>query len=175
MIHLVQAGVLVLHNEGAAAADASIHVVPLSHLLSVPDSLSILLIIFLRFVHFVHRVSLGWILVVLTHVAWMVACRSWRTTTSSHTFKHVLWRGPRGVGASIHLFKLFHILRHFRLMRHRNITTVLIVLNTSIWVFSWIKALVSSWCPFHRLILNEGWIWSNSTEIILLVNYHWSL
>ena len=69
MIHLVQAGVLVLHNEGAAAADASIQVVPLSHLLSVPDSLSILLIIFLRFVDFVHRVSLGWILVVLTHVA----------------------------------------------------------------------------------------------------------
>ena len=174
MIHLVQASVLVLHNEGATATDASIHVLSISHLLSVPNSLSILLIIFLRFVHFVNGVSVSWILVVLASMAWMVVCsRYW--TTSSHTFEHVLWRGPHGSGACIHLLKLFHILRHFRLVLHRNICIVLIVLDSSIWVFSLSKPLIGCWSHFYWWVLDERWIWSNTTEVELLVYYHWSL
>lgn len=58
---LMQASVFVLHHKRATAADASVHVVPLSHLLSVPYLLSIL-IVFLRLVHFAHGVSLSWVL-----------------------------------------------------------------------------------------------------------------
>jgi len=66
VIHLVQSSVLVLHDERAAAADASVHIVPVSHLLCVPYGLSILLVIFLRLVDFVHGVPVSRVLVVLT-------------------------------------------------------------------------------------------------------------
>jgi len=175
VIHLVQSSVLVLHDERAAAADASIHIVPVSHLLCVPYGLSILLVIFLRLVDFVHGVPVSRVLVVLTSMTWMVVCSGCRTTTCSHSFKHVLWRGPHGSSASVHLLKLLDILRHFRLMSHRNVYHVLASLCSRFGVFSWSESLVVCWGHCYLWVLDERWIWSNTAEAELFLYYHWSL
>ena len=109
----------------------------------------------------------------------MVVCSRCGTTTSSHALEHVLWRGPRGsgAGASVHLLKLFHVLRHFRLVRHWNVHIILVVCIRSsvLRVFSRSKALVSRWGQSNIWVLDERWIRSNTTKVEFLVYYHWSL